>query len=133
MKVRSLREAVAFQLSEQETLAKVVGVPLSQHKLRRAAHCLQGLAPGVQRTRVGRGGSGSWRCGGRQWQTLFPPPRCIFPTTARGNWGVWGRKGGAGAGQEPWCLGHREGQLTASPHSTRALCVCVCCSIMSNS
>ena len=97
MKVRSLREAVAFQLSEQETLAKVVSVPLSRHKLGRAAHCLQGLAPGVQRTRVGRGRSGSWRSGGRQWQTLFPASRLYFPRHCKRKLGCAGQEG------RGWC------------------------------
>lgn len=72
MRVRSFREAVAFQLSERETLAKVVGVPLSWHNLGRAAHRAQLRA--THRTRVGRVGSGSWGAGSRRQQALLPPP-----------------------------------------------------------
>lgn len=83
MRVRSFREAVAFQLSERETLAKVVGVPLSWHKMGRAAHCPQGPAPSDPQN---QGRQGRVRVLGRWEQAAAdtPPPSPRLPTPARG-------------------------------------------------
>lgn len=79
MKVRSLREAVAFQLSEQETLAKVVGVPLSQHKLRRAAHLPAGPSTGSTENQSRQGRVRVLEMWGQTVADPLPPSPLHFP------------------------------------------------------